>query len=49
MATASPPLKPLPQPNVPLIDVKTGLPTQALYEYLDRLHATLTKVRSEIP
>jgi hypothetical protein len=49
MPTASQPLKPLPQPNVPLIDVKTGLPTQALFEWLDRLQATLTKVRSEIP
>jgi len=49
MPTASQPLKPLPLPQVPLIDPKTGQPTQALFEWLERLQATVTKVRSEIP
>ena len=49
MATASKPLLPLPQPQVPLIDPQTGKPTQALYEWLDRLQQTVAKVRLEIP
>ena len=48
MPTTSPPLKPLPQPDVPLIDPKTGKPTQALYEYIDRLHAIVKQLRNEV-
>lgn len=49
MPTTSPPLKPLPEPNVPLIDPKTGKPTQALYEYIQRLHDVTKQLRTEIP
>lgn len=48
MPTTSQPLKPLPQPEVPLIDPKTGKPTQALWEYLQRLHDTVKILRTEV-
>lgn len=48
MPTTSPPLKPLPQPDVPLIDPQTGKPTQAFYEYIDRLHAIVKQLRNEV-
>jgi len=47
--TTSPPLIPLPPADVPLIDPKTGLPTRAYYEWVERLQAVVKKIRTEIP
>jgi hypothetical protein len=47
MPTTSPELKPLPKPDVPLVDPQ-GKPTQALYEYIDRLHQIVKQLRNEV-
>jgi len=49
MPTTSPKLIPLPLPDVALINPQTGQPTKEFYDWLVRLQAVLTKVRTEIP
>ena len=48
MSTASPVVMPLPAPTVQLIDPKTGLPTQAFFDYLKRLDTVVRVLRTEV-
>jgi hypothetical protein len=48
MPTTSPEVRPLLHPDVPLVDPKTGKPTQAFYEFIQRLHVIVKQLRTEV-
>lgn len=49
MATTAPQPIPIPPPNVPVIDPRTGAITKAWYDFLANQATILRIVRSEIP
>lgn len=49
MATTSNPIPPMPKPDVPVVDPKTGRMTREWYDFLAAWRKSAAKVREEIP
>ncbi len=49
MPTATQPPAPIPGPNVPFIDPRTGLVTREWYEWLKSIDRLVRGLRDEIP
>jgi hypothetical protein len=49
MATASAAPLPIPPPNQPVVDPRTGLMNRDWYDFFQRLSQSFAVVRSEIP
>jgi len=48
MASQLQPLSPLPQPQAPIVDIKTGLVNKSWYEYLKRLDQHVREIEARL-
>jgi hypothetical protein len=48
MTIASPPIIPVPPPDVALVDPKTGKATKEGYDFLKRLEVVINKIRTDV-